>query len=167
MFVWSDTDPGAVGARAIWVDLSVAGPPWPMYVRDQWNEAWLDLEDVLGVTVQGVESLLSVFGSGATDPANAEIRGGPMQWDGSFTAWRVATVDGGTGTVQFQVKKNGTSMIGAGTKPAISGAAAAGAAITNWTTVTFVAGDRITIEVDGAPSGGPGETTVALGAVRA
>lgn len=113
-----------------------------------------------------LESLLSVFGSGATDPADAEGRGGPMQWAGVFTDWRVATVDGGTGTVAFDVKKNGTSMIGAGAAPALSAAASASGSCSGWTTTSFAAGDRITVHVNGAPSGGPGETTVALGATR-
>lgn len=114
----------------------------------------------------GLQSLNSVFGNGSTDPTNGEIRGGLMMWPGTFTSWRVGTVDGGTGTITFDVKKNGTTMIGGGSAPALSAAATGSGSTSGWTTTTWVAGDRITISVNGAPSGGPGETTVSLGATR-
>lgn len=122
--------------------------------------------DVTIAATLGTESLISVFGNGTTDPVNTETRGAPMQWAGSFNAWRIMTIDGGTGTITFDVKKNGTSMVGGGTKPSLSAAASSSGTITNWTTTTFAAGDLITIVVDGAPSGGPGEVSIALAAVR-
>lgn len=122
--------------------------------------------DVTIDVVLGTESLISVFGNGSTDPTNGETRGAPMQWSGSFSAWRIMTIDAGTGTITFDVKKNGTSMVGGGTKPSLSGAASSSGTITNWTTTSFVAGDLITVVVDGAPSGGPGEVSIALAAVR-
>lgn len=112
------------------------------------------------------ESLISVFGNGTTDPLDDETRGAPMQWAGSFSTWNIMTIDGGTGTLTFDIKKNGTSMVGGGTKPSLVGAASSNGTITDWTTVTFVAGDLITIIVDGTPSGGPGEVSIALAAVR-
>ena len=91
-----------------------------------------------------------------------------MQWAGVFTDWRVATVDGGTGTIALDVKKNGTSMIGGGAAPALcAGTASASGSCSGWTTTALRRrrpdhGASST----GSPSGGPGETTVALGAMR-
>ncbi len=57
-----------------------------------------------------------------------------------------------SGTIQFDIKRSGTSIIGGGNKPALSGALSANAAATSWTSVAVTAGDILEFVVDSSPA---------------
>lgn len=109
MLVWAENDPGAIGARAIWVDLSVVGPPWPMYIRNRWNDGWLEFN---GAFADGREKSVTI-------QLGSELVGTPvlavqlyrmLTWEfaGVITAVRLMT-DGNTNLTLDLVKDTYTN----------------------------------------------------------
>lgn len=68
--------------------------------------------------------------------------------DGTVTHWAVSADQ--SGSIVFDVKKNGTSMIGGGNKPTLSTAQDATAAVASWTDATIASGDKLEFIVDSA-----------------
>jgi hypothetical protein len=56
-----------------------------------------------------------------------------------------------SGTIQFDLKRSGTSIIGSGNKPALSTALSANAAVSGWTSIIISAGDILEWVVDASP----------------
>lgn len=55
-----------------------------------------------------------------------------------------------SGSIQFDVKRSGTSIIGAGNKPLLSSAISGNAAVSGWTSTTVTAGDILEFYCDNA-----------------
>lgn len=56
------------------------------------------------------------------------------------------------GTIQFDLKRSSTSIIGTGNKPALSTQLSANAGVSGWTSVTVTAGDILEWVVDASPA---------------
>jgi hypothetical protein len=54
------------------------------------------------------------------------------------------------GSVVIDVKRSGTSIVGAGNKPTLSSAISGNAAVSSWTSVAVTAGDILEFNVDSA-----------------
>lgn len=94
----------------------------------------------------GTGNLTADFdGGGAAIPVNKKCRT-VMTYAGQITNWTVAADQ--SGSIVVDVKKNGTSMVGAGNKPTLSSAQNASAAPASWTTTTFAKGDIIEWNAD-------------------
>lgn len=161
---WVAGDVLVVDANGRAARLAVGAEDEVLAVNPSLVPAWLPVADVY--PLGAVSAAMFGFGSGTTDPSDTETRGVPCRFPGQIDTWQVNTVDAGTGTITFDVLKNGVSMVGVGTPPALSAAAEAIGTTANWTTITFAAGDLLTVVVAGAPTGGPGETMVALGTTK-
>lgn len=57
-----------------------------------------------------------------------------------------------SGTIQFDIKRSGTSIVGGGNKPALSSAISGNAAVSGWTSTTVTAGDILQVVVDSSPA---------------
>lgn len=69
----------------------------------------------------------------------------------TINSWYVYNKSGAaglTGSIVVDVKRSGTSIIGAGNKPTMSSAQSATAAAASWTSVTVAAGDILEFNVD-------------------
>jgi hypothetical protein len=64
----------------------------------------------------------------------------------TIVSWEV--VGDVTGSIVIDLLKNGVSMIGAGNKPTITSGTSASAAVSGWTTDTYIAGDVLTVKVE-------------------
>ena len=66
-------------------------------------------------------------------------------YSGTLTDWKIVSGNSISGSATIAVTKNGVDMIGGGNAPSLSSATSNSAAISGWTTTTFVAGDVIVI----------------------
>jgi len=91
-----------------------------------------------GTTVDGQGGVVSTGTKGSiTIPYNCTI-----------TNWYVSADV--SGSIQFDLKRSGTSIIGAGNKPLLSSAQTGNAAVSSWTSTAVTAGDILTWIVDSA-----------------
>lgn len=94
----------------------------------------------LGVTLDGQGGIVTTGSKGfVTIPYSCTI-----------TNWYVSADV--SGTIQFDIKRSGTSIVGAGNKPALSSAISGNAAAASWTSVTVTAGDILEWVVDSSPA---------------
>lgn len=92
----------------------------------------------LGTSVDGMGSVVTIGSKGKiTIPYNCTI-----------TEWYV--VSDVSGSIVFDVKRAGTSIIGAGNKPTLSSGSSANAAVSGWTSTAITAGDIIEYNIDSA-----------------
>lgn len=91
-----------------------------------------------GVTVDGMGGVITTGSKGYT----------VVPYNGTITNWYV--VGDASGSIQFDIKRSGTSIIGAGNKPILSSAQRANAAVSGWTSVTVTANDELEWVVDSA-----------------
>ncbi|NOG70506.1 hypothetical protein HJG45_09000 [Roseicella sp. DB1501] len=80
---------------------------------------------------------------GAVIPPTGSYGFRTMPYAGSFTSWYIAGDT--TGSAVVDIKRNGTSIIGTGNKPTLSGAQFGNQATSGWTATSFSAGDQIEI----------------------
>jgi hypothetical protein len=71
-----------------------------------------------------------------------------IPYTGTITAWSVT--NDVSGSIQFDIKRSSTSIVGAGNKPLTSGAISGTAAVSGWTSVAVTAGDIIEFVCDTA-----------------
>jgi hypothetical protein len=71
-----------------------------------------------------------------------------IPYDCTITNWYV--VADASGSIQFDIKRSGSSIIGAGNKPALVSAQSSNAAVSGWTSTAVSAGDIIEWNVDNA-----------------
>jgi hypothetical protein len=91
-----------------------------------------------GITVDGSGSVVTTGSKGfVTVPYTCTI-----------TNWYLAADQ--SGSVVIDIKRSGTSIIGAGNKPTLSSAISGNAAVSSWTSVAVTAGDILEFVVDSA-----------------
>jgi len=110
----------------------------------------------LSGTNTGDQDLYSTFGS-TTDGAGSDITTGEkgrvvMPYGGELKEWSITTKEGTSGSIAYTINKNGTTMIGVGTKPNLSSQSTNSSTITDWTSVVVAKGDVITFVVDSVTS---------------
>jgi hypothetical protein len=93
--------------------------------------------DVIGITTDGAGSTIATGEKGRL----------VMAYNANISNWFITTKDGQTGSIQYVVKKNGTSLIGTGTKPSLSSQSTNTGNTTDWDTVAVTKGDIITFEI--------------------
>jgi hypothetical protein len=71
-----------------------------------------------------------------------------LPYSGTISNWYVVGAYGVTGSIQIDIRRSGTSIVGAGNKPIISSANTANAAVSSWASNTVSAGDILEIYVD-------------------
>ncbi|MFZ2072203.1 MAG: hypothetical protein WAV10_00775, partial [Minisyncoccia bacterium] len=91
-----------------------------------------------GITLDGQGGVVSTGSKGYVT----------IPYNGTITAWSVTNDI--SGSIQFDIKRSGTSIIGAGNKPLTSGAVSGTAAVSSWTSTTVTAGDIIEFVCDSA-----------------
>lgn len=92
----------------------------------------------IGISVDGLGVVVGTGSKGfVTIPYNCTI-----------TNWYVSADI--SGSIQFDIKRSGTSIIGAGNKPLLSTAISGNAAVSGWTSATVTAGDILEWYVDTA-----------------
>ncbi|MFA6524618.1 MAG: hypothetical protein WC264_03935 [Candidatus Paceibacterota bacterium] len=71
-----------------------------------------------------------------------------IPYNGTITNWSVT--NDVSGSIQFDIKRSGTTIIGAGNKPLTSGAISGTAVVASWTSTAVTAGDIIEFVCDSA-----------------
>lgn len=71
-----------------------------------------------------------------------------LPYAGTITDWYL--VGDQSGSITFDIKKSGTSIIGAGNKPTLTSAQRANAAVSGWTTTTIAVNDELEFTVSSA-----------------
>lgn len=148
--------------------------------HNQNRAAILAVETALGVNPQGGASdlatrlnaltqiTLGFDGGGAALPDNTYI--GPVDWElnnFTWTNWFIELQPGETGSITLEPfystysnwSGSLTSMVGAGTKPAIASAQKATAAISGWTTAVLNLGSILVVKITGMSSCTKGSIT--------
>jgi len=95
-----------------------------------------DLPSSFGITVDGGGSVITTGSKGFVT----------IPYDKTILNWYL--VAGITGSIVFDIKRNGTSIIGTGNKPTLSSQISANAAVSGWTSVALTAGDILEFNVD-------------------
>jgi hypothetical protein len=95
---------------------------------------------------------LVIFGI-TTDGAEKTIVSGEKgrivsRYTGTINSWALTTKNDESGSIVFNIKKNGTSLIGSGTKPNLSSQSSNTSEISDWDSVSITKGDIINFEVD-------------------
>lgn len=105
------------------------------------NGAWEEaprLKDKIGVSVDGSGAVIT---TGSKHYSTVPMTG---------VLTKYFLVSDISGSIVFDIKINGTSIVGAGNKPTLSGAQYANANLTSWTSVAVTEGDRVEFYVDSA-----------------
>lgn len=95
---------------------------------------------------------LTITGSG-TVPSTGAFGAVIVPYAGTITDWYLVTTgDSPSGSIVIDVKRSGTSIIGAGNKPTLSSGTSANAAVSGWTSTAVSANDAFTFNIDSASS---------------
>ena len=105
-----------------------------------WVEAVAGGINTFGITVDGQGSVLTTGSKGfITVPYNCTI-----------TNWYLAADQ--AGDIVFDIKRSGTSIIGAGNLPTLSAAQSSNTDVSGWTSVVVADGDILEFEITGTPA---------------
>lgn len=94
----------------------------------------------IGLTLDGQGGVISTGSKGFSLPS----------FNGTILSWHLKGDDATTGSIVIDIKRGGTSIVGAGNKPTITSANSASANVSGWTSTTITAGDEIEYNVDSA-----------------
>jgi len=104
------------------------------------NITTITLTRSIGLTLDGQGGVITTGSKGFSLPS----------FNGTIISWNIKGDDATTGSIVVDIKRNGTSIVGAGNKPTITAANSATANVSGWTSTTITAGDYIEYNVDSA-----------------
>lgn len=95
-----------------------------------------NMNHTMGITVDG----------GISTPTTGSKGFVTIPFSGTLTHWYLAA--DASGSAVIDIKRSGSSIVGAGNKPTLSSAQSGNAAIASWTSVAISAGDIIEFNLD-------------------
>ena len=98
----------------------------------------ITLTKSIGLTLDGQGGVISTGSKGFSLPS----------FNGTIVSWNIKGNGATIGDIVIDIKRNGTSIVGAGNKPTITSANSATANVSGWTSVAITAGDYIEYNVD-------------------
>lgn len=139
----------------------------PVAVADATTKAYVDAA-VAAAAEKGSETIR--FVANGTPLAGTDVDGAWIApWDGDFEVVSLTQrADGVAGTTAVDVNLNGVSIFGANPKPSIlfGGGANAVSTKTVFGTASFVAGDRVQMDIDTAQTGTARDVSVIVAVLR-
>ena len=100
----------------------------------------ITLTKSIGLTLDGQGGVISTGSKGFSLPS----------FNGTILSWHLKGDDATIGSIVIDIKRGGTSIVGAGNKPTISASNSASANVSGWTSTTITSGDEIEYNVDSA-----------------